>query len=392
MYIEREIKEDFERIVKAYSVIAIVGARQAGKTTFLKEHSKSIKASYLLFDDPDIRGLFEDDIKKFEKQYLEGFNVYILDEVQYCKNAGRNLKYLADTGKKMWITSSSEMILNKEVLSYLVGRVSILRLYPLSIQEFQRAKKQKELTKQISERMVWEHLTYGGYPKVVISEESELKKTVLRDLYQTMVLKDIANTFSIEDINSLEEFTKYLSVNVGNLISYDQIVKDLKTSFQTIKKYLDAMEKSYLIFKVPPFYRNRNKEITKQPKIYFIDTGLKNLVAKSFNDEPDGKTFENYVASEIIKLGLPLKHWRTKTKAEVDFIIEKNGELMPIEVKINSSGKIEKSFRSFIKEYKPKKAVIVSYKGEKKKEKINNCEILFTDIMGLKELISNSNQ
>ena len=110
MYIEREIKESFERVIKVYPVVALVGARQAGKTTFLKEHSKSMNASYLLFDDPDIRGLFEEDVKKFEKQYIEGFDVYILDEVQYCKNAGRNLKYLADTGKKMWITSSSEMI------------------------------------------------------------------------------------------------------------------------------------------------------------------------------------------------------------------------------------------------------------------------------------------
>jgi len=390
MYIEREIKESFERVIKVYPVVALVGARQAGKTTFLKEHSKSMNASYLLFDDPDIRGLFEEDVKKFEKQYIEGFDVYILDEVQYCKNAGRNLKYLADTGKKMWITSSSEMILSKEVLSYLVGRASVIKIYPLSIQEFLEAKKQKELTKQMSERIVWEHITYGGYPKVVISEESELKKTILRDLYQTMVLKDIASTFSIVDINALEEFTKYLSLNIGNLISYDQIAKCLRISFQTIKKYMDAMEKSYLIFRVPPFYRNKNKEISKQPKIYFVDTGLKNLIAKSFSDEPDGKTFENYVASEIIKSGFSLKHWRTKAKAEVDFIIEKEGALIPVEVKINSSGKMEKSLRSFIEEYKPRKAIIVSYKGERKKERINNCEVLFTDIVGLKKWISNN--
>ncbi|MEK6892760.1 MAG: ATP-binding protein [Nanoarchaeota archaeon] len=388
MYIEREIKEKFEKIAKAYSVVAIVGARQSGKTTFLKEHSKSINSSYLLFDDPDIRFLFEEDIKKFEKQYLESFNVYILDEVQYCKGAGRNLKYLADNGKKMWITSSSELILSKEVLSYLVGRVSILKLYPLSIQEFLNAKGQKELTKQILERNIWEHITFGGYPKVVLSADIELKKTILRDLYQTMVLKDIANTFSIEDINSLEEFTKYLSINIGNLISYEEVSNSLKISFQTAKKYLNAMEKSYLIVRVPPFYKNKTKEITKQPKIYFIDTGLRNLIAKSFNSEPDGKTFENYVASEIIKAGFELKHWRTKSKAEVDFIIEKEGELIPVEVKLNSPHKIERSLRAFIEAYKPKRAFIIYYKGENKTLQADNCKVFFTDILNFKKSIS----
>ncbi len=389
MYVERKIKQKFEKIVNIYSVIALVGARQAGKTTFLKEHSKEVNSSYLLFDDPDIRNLFEEDIKKFEKQYLENADIYILDEVQYCKDAGRNLKYLADKGKKMWITSSSELILSKEVLSYLVGRVSIIRLYPLSIQEFLKAKDQKELSKQALERNIWEHLTYGGYPKVVITEDFELKKMILRDLNTTMVLKDIANTFSIEDINSLEEFSRYLSINIGGLISYESVSNNLKISFQTIKKYLDAMEKNYLIIRVQPFYRNKTKEITKQPKIYFVDTGLRNIVVKTFNNEPDGKLFENYIASELIKAGFVPKHWRTKSKAEVDFVIEKDGEIIPIEVKINSSEKIERSLQSFIEAYKPKRALIVSYNGENKTKSFNGCKIFFTDIINLIKSLEN---
>jgi len=387
MYIERKINKDFRKIVDLYSVIALVGARQAGKTTFLKEHAKGLKSSYLLFDDPDIRNLFEQDIKKFEKQYLENAEIYVLDEVQYCKEAGRNLKYLADKGKKMWITSSSELILGKEVLSFLVGRVSVLKLYPLSLNEFLKAKSQKEFTNQILQRNIWEHMTYGGYPKVVITEDIELKKTILRDLNTTMVLKDIANTFSIEDINSLEEFSKYLSLNIGNLISYEEVSNNLKISFQTVKKYLDAMEKSYLILNVPPFYRNKIKEITKQPKIYFVDTGLRNLITKNFDSELDGKLFENYIASELVKSGFILKHWRTKSKAEVDFVIERDKELIPIEVKINSSDKIKRSLQSFIEDYKPKRAFIVSYKGENKTKEFNGCKIFFTDVLNLIEML-----
>src|SRR4030042_1662787 len=121
MYIERDVRGKFEKLNKIYPVLAIVGARQSGKTTFLKEQLKKLKASYLLFDDPDIRDLFEQDIKKFEKQYIEGYQTSVLDEVHYCKDAGRKIKYLADTGRKLWITSSSEILLSKEVLSFLVG-------------------------------------------------------------------------------------------------------------------------------------------------------------------------------------------------------------------------------------------------------------------------------
>lgn len=387
MYIERNLAKTFDKLVGAYSIISLVGARQSGKTTFLKEHAKNKRASYLLFDDPDIRNLFEEDVKKFEKQYIEGFDVAILDEVQYCKNAGRNLKYLADTGKKLWLTASSETILSKEVLSYLVGRVSVLRLYPFSLSEFLTAKGQNSFTKQMLERNIWEHITFGGYPKSIMVEDIELKKTILRDLYETMVLKDIARTFSIQDINSLEEFTKYLSLNIGNLISYEVISSDLKISFFTVKKYLDAIEKSYLILRVKPFFTNKLKELIKQPKIYFIDTGLRNSISKTFEPNFDGKLFENYVLSELLKIGYLPKYWRSKSKAEVDFIIEDGNDIIPIEVKLSSPDSYGRSLYSFIDTYKPKRAFVVFYKGEYKKSKIGNCSVEFIHVSKLHEYL-----
>lgn len=387
MYVERSLAQTFVKLTKTYPIVAVVGARQAGKTTFLKEHARKIKASYLLFDDPDIRNLFEEDVKKFEKQYIEGFDVAILDEVQYCKGAGRNLKYLADTGKKLWLTASSEAILSRDVLSYLVGRVSVLRLYPFSLSEFLSARNQKATTRQMMERNIWEHLLFGGYPKVVLTEDIELKKTILRDLYDTMVLKDVSRTFSIEDINSLQEFTKYLALNIGNLLSYEKICQNLTLSFQTVKKYLNAMEKSHLIMRVKPFFNNKTKELTKQPKIYFIDTGLRNIITNNFETEPDGKLFENYVFSELLKMGHMPKYWRTKSKAEVDFIIEKDKEVIPIEVKVTSSDSLEKSFYSFIESYKPRRAFVVFYKGEPKNMKVGGCTVSFVHVSALHEVL-----
>ncbi|MBS3056505.1 MAG: ATP-binding protein [Candidatus Aenigmarchaeota archaeon] len=388
MYIEREIKDKFKKVANVYSVVTLVGARQAGKTTFLKEQIKQLNSSYLLFDDPDIRELFEEDIKKFEKQNIEGHDISVLDEVQYCNDAGKKLKYLADVGRKIWITSSSEIVLSRDVLSYLVGRVSIIRLYPFSIQEFLNLKDQKELTPQILERVVWEHATFGGYPKVTLVEDIELKKTILKDLYDTMILKDIARVFSIEDLKSLENFVKYLSLNIGGLISYENISKDIKLSFQSLKKYLDAMEKSYLIARVLPFYTNKIKEITKQPKIYFIDTGLRNAISKNFGSAVDGKVFENYVFSELMKSGFYPKYWRTKSKAEVDFVIEKENEIIPIEVKLNNAMfTIERSLRSFIDTYKPKQALVVYYSGKGGTITINGCKISFVNILEMRKIL-----
>jgi uncharacterized protein len=384
MYIKRDIRDKFDKISKNYNMVAVVGARQAGKTTFLKKQIENKKSSYILFDDPDARSLFEEDIKKFEKQYVSNHDVSVLDEVQYCKDAGRKLKYLVDSEHKLWITSSSEIILSKEILSFLVGRVSIIKLFPFSIKEFLNSKNQKEVTAKILERNIWEHATYGGYPKVVLTDDVDIKKIILRDLYDTMLLKDVARTFSIEDIRSLEEFSKYLSLSIGDIISYDTISSNLNMSFQTVKKYFDAMEKSYLIYRVLPFFTNKKKEIIKQPKLYFIDTGIRNIIAKNFDVNIDGKLFENYVLSELLKIGFTPKYWRTKTKTEVDFIIETESDIIPVEVKIQAEiGKIEKSLRAFIESYKPKKAVVVSLKGAKGKTKINGCNVIYTDVLTL---------
>lgn len=390
MYITRDIKQKFQELFDTYNLIALVGARQAGKTTFLRENLERSKTNYLTFDDPDVKNLFDEDIKKFENQYLQGYNTVVLDEVQYGKEAGKKLKYLADKKRKLWISSSSQILLSKEVLSWLVGRISIMKLYPFSLNEFLEAKDQKELTSQILKRHIWEHAVYGGYPKVVLTKEIEMKKTILKDLYDLMILKDISNTFSIDDVGSLERFARYLSHSIGNVIVYEKVCSNLDLSFQTVKKYLDAMEKSYLVAKVEPFFTNKLKEITKQPKIYFIDTGLRNSIGNNFplNFENQGKLFENYILTELLKLDPTIKYWQTKSKAEVDFVVNINNKIIPIEAKVKSSGKIERSLRSFIDSYKPKSAIVVFYDGAKRETRLNGCKIIFTDVPGLQSILS----
>ena len=233
-------------------------------------------------------------------------------------------------------------------------------------------------------RSVWEHMTYGGYPKVVTTSENEMKRIILLDLYETMLFKDISRTFSIQDLAALERFVRYLAAGVGALLSYQKVSNELNISFQTIKKYLDAMEKSYLVVPVRPFFTNKKKELIKQPRYYFLDTGLRNAIARSFDTEPDGALFENYVLSELVKMGLSPRYWRTKAKAELDFIVERKGGIIPVEVKLKAlPGKIERSLRSFISTYEPEMAVVVSYRGETGTTRVGGCEVVFVDIPGL---------
>ncbi len=384
MYVHREVEKVFEKLKGVYNILAIVGARQAGKTTLLKKMLEENNGIYLSMDDPDVKELFDADIKKFEKQYLKPDRIVGIDEIQYGRDAGIKLKYLADKGYRLWTTSSSEIILGKDVLSYLVGRVSIIRLYPFSLEEFMRAKGIEEVTEKIMTRIVWEHMMYGGYPKVVLTEDVELKERILRDLFETTLLKDISKTFSVEDLDTLEKLVRYLATTTGQLISYDTICSTLNISFLTLKKYLDALEKSYIIKRVLPYYTNKTKELYKTPKIYFVDTGIRNMLLKNYPAEVDGRTFENYVFTELLKKGLEVKYWRTKSKAEVDFVLEKKNEIIPVEVKVSmTTPKLSRSMLSFIKTYKPKEAFLVYYKGEKKEIRVGGTKVRFVGVMEL---------
>ena len=147
-----------------------------------------------------------------------------------------------------------------------------------------------------------------------------------------------------------------------------------------------------MIQRAQPFYTNKLKEITKQPKIFFVDTGIRNTLSKTFS-EPDGALFENYVFTELLKIGFSPKYWRTKSKAEVDFIIEKDGEIIPIEAKLSSEHqKIEKSLHSFIQSYTPKRAFIVSYHGSTGKTNVNGCIVHFVNVLELRNMLKTTSE
>ncbi|MGA1793443.1 MAG: ATP-binding protein [Thermoplasmatota archaeon] len=384
MYVERNINEGFKVLIENVKVIALVGPRQCGKTTFLKHLSKEYSANYVTFDDPDVRSIFND-IKAFEGQYIHEGSPTILDEVQYGSDPGIKIKYLADRENFLWITSSTETLLGTSVLSHLVGRVSVKKLYPFDLEEFLRAKGQISLTETILHRFVDEHMMFGGFPGIVLQEDKEVKVTLLRSLLETMILKDVARTFSISDLDSLWRLARLIAVNVGSSLTIDRICSDLDLSFQTVKKYIEALRASYLYFEVPPFFHNKNLEMKKQPRYYFMDMGLRNALVNEFPLKPDGKAFENYVMSEIVKWGFTPKYWRTKGGAEVDIVLEFGKEIIPIEIKTTLKGpRMSKGFMSFIEKYDPKRGYLVGYEVEERSTVKKGCTVKAVSIRNLK--------
>ena len=384
MFIPRQIQAAFDMRAAHYPAVALVGARQAGKSTFLQECAKTGDANYATFDDPDARRMFESDVKKFDKQFLEGHVRTILDEAHLADGAGPKIKYLLDKGRKLWLSSSSEKILGREVLGHLVGRISILRLYPFSLPEFLSARQIIEPTPQMLQRTIWEQVVWGSYPKVVTTQGADAKAVLLSDLRQTLLLRDITQVFSISDIRPLEDLSRILAHQKGGLVSYESLCSQLDLSFVTLKKYLDAMEAAYLILRVRPFYRNKAKEINKQAKIYFLDTGMRNAIAGQFPKqiEGEGMLFENYVLGELVKLDLDVSHWRTRGGAEVDFIVRNQEDVIPIEVKMTGGpDEIPTGLRAFVAEYRPKNALVVSYHGEAGERQLDETKIRYVDAL-----------
>jgi predicted AAA+ superfamily ATPase len=375
MYIKRSIEPELQKHIRLFNITALVGPRQAGKTTLLRKRLESVSGGrYYSFDDPDVLALFDRDIKHFERQYLALGGLTGLDEAHYGSDAGRKLKYLADRGHRLVVSSSSELLLGKQVLSQLVGRVGVIRLFPFSLAEFGLASGLVETTPAVKERLLWEHAAYGGYPKAALSPELEDKRTILESLYNTLLYKDVAQNFSITDLAGLERLVRFLAGNIGSLLSFQTAAKFTGISYPTLKKYLEALEKSYLIRLVTPLAANPNKEIVRQPKIYFLDNGLRNAGLGQYpaSLEDQGALFENYVFTELLKMSVSLKYWRTKAGAEVDFVVQTGQTLLPIEVKLKPGAR-PAGLASFIEQHHPARALIVCSTGPVSERKVNGC-------------------
>ena len=182
---------------------------------------------------------------------------------------------------------------------------------------------------------------------------------------------------------------KALSLQTGNIINYNGLSTITGFSYRELKNYLNILEKTFICSQIKPFYTNKRTELVKSPKIYFYDLGFRNVSIDNFSSERTdiGSMYENFIFSELVKNDIFPKYWHTKSGAEIDFIIEKENMIIPVEVKTTISKEtLTKPFYAFVEKYKPKKGYIASLSFESKK-KINGCEITFIPLLKLINLL-----
>lgn len=395
MYIDRFLEKEARQYLGRKEIIGVVGPRQSGKTTLLRHIFSDLEnAHFLDFEDRDTLELFNEDVKSFVELYVRPYRYLFIDEFQYAKQGGKNLKYIYDHCKtKIIISGSSASGLSIHGIKYLVGRILVFNLYPLSFEEYLNYKEpglykiyaKRELTKPIIEKILPhfnQFCIYGGYPRVVLSEKPEEKEFILRNIYNTYFLKEIKEILNIPDDYKLSKLIHALALQIGNLLNYNELCGITTLNYKDLLKNLNILEKTFICQKSHPFYTNKRTELVKAPKIFFYDNGFRNTIIKDFqpikNRSDRGALYENFVAAELIKKQHELKYWRTKSRAEVDFIVEKNGKITPIEIKSNLRNPIStKSFQSFIEKYKPKKAIILSEKLWREKNNIKFRPIFY---------------
>jgi predicted AAA+ superfamily ATPase len=320
------------------------------------------------------------DIEK-EKVFL------IIDEFHYIKNATKLFKIIYDLFPlvKILASGSSSIEIQKHLKESLAGRKRIYNLYPLNFEEFIRFKNEKEhsryinidpqnvsqaLIEKYNKDYLEDYLIYGGYPKVALFRSKTEKIEELQDIYNSYIQKDIKSLLKGEEISAYNNLVKVLSSQAGNLVNINELSNTLKIGRRQIIKYLNILEQTFVIKLLNHFHVNKRTEISKMPKIYLVDNGIMNFSLGNFGHidyRPNlGSCIENFVFDELIKYK-PIQYgiyfWRTKLGTEIDFIMEGNNELIPIEVKWQNTVKaaIPKSFISFFSTHQNiKKAVIVT--------------------------------
>lgn len=347
----------------------LIGPRRAGKTTLgfhlsqqLLKDKRFDQLLYLNCDLQTIRTALTSPQKIVEliRYFKLEHPIIFIDEAQRLDNPGLLLKALIDLRLpiKCIASGSSQLEMKSKVSESLAGRAIESLVLPPSWFEFR------------DQASLEEKLIFGCYPSVMISDHKEF---ILSELFKQYIEKDIVEILKIDKPHVIEKLITLIAHSSGQLVNYQTLANDCQVSSPTIQSHLNKLEKTFVIAKIRPFVGNKRTEITQNPKYYFIDNGFRNHAIRNFtaleHRSDAGALVENFVFQEILKyqsqhfLNFDIHFWRTKTKAEVDFVIYKNDhEFLPVEAKYANLKRpaITKSFRSFLQAYQPKHGVMIT--------------------------------
>ncbi|MFA4890703.1 MAG: ATP-binding protein [Candidatus Paceibacterota bacterium] len=377
MIIEREIKRDIEKNLFKGKAIVIYGPRRVGKTTLVKDIISKYgeEAKYINCDVLENRQALEiQDDKKLRKFLGEG-KIFVIDEAQRVVDIGLSLKILIDSFPDIQIiaTGSSSFDLANRINEPLTGRTISFILYPISIKEIKRYKESASGGEGFDfEKLLPELLRFGSYPEIV-SEKAEDKIQYLKEISGNYLFKDIFEFEGVKRPEILVKLLQLLAFQVGKEVSYNELAVKLEVNRDTVVRYIDLLEKAFVVFRLPPFARNLRNEIGKKNKIYFYDLGIRNAIISAFNAPEEredlGALWENFCIIERFKflqssnLYRNVYFWRTRDKKEIDYVEEYDGRLYGYELKWGQ-GKY-KMPESFLSEYKNSSVVLVNRSNAK---------------------------
>lgn len=410
------------------SNVFIAGPRQSGKTSLLlllgqRLLESGVPDEQIVFSDleqPRMLGMFESGLESILHHLLaEGVDLskrahLMLDEVHLLNNPSQILKLLADhhPGIKVWFTGSSTIQARRKFTDAMTGRHVTLTLLPLSMDEVLTFRGFDSLRRWRQEFTLWpliqgsnlpsppdafhlahvgdlvnELLSWGCYPAVIQSPSATKKRAMLDGLSDTYVRRDLRDIFAVDNAPGMFRFLSAIAARSGTLLNVHSLASDLGMARATIMRYLDCLEHTFIARRCPPFFSNRLKQITKTPKIYMVDTGLRNRMLddhRQITDRPDaGELVETFVYSQLLKTmpGGSLYIFRNKTGTEVDFVWQHEGRVVPIEVKWQafSQPKVPRSLLSFIRTMESRIAVVVTrdFWGE---TAVNGCRVVFVPV------------
>ncbi len=367
--IKREIQASIESKLFKGKLIIVYGARQVGKTTLIKKIGEKFenKSFYLNCDEPDIRGLLTDATSTQLKNLAGQKKLILIDEAQRVKNIGITLKLFVDQLNDVQViaTGSSAFELSNVINEPLTGRKYEYHLFPISMRELSSDFGWLEANRLLEERII-----FGMYPELILNPSE--KKPLLKEITRSYLFKDILSYEGIRKPEILEKLLIALAAQIGSEVSYNELSSTVGIDKDTITKYIDILEKAFIVFRLNPFSKNLRTEITKMRKIYFYDTGVRNALISNFNSlesrNDKGALWENFMISEKLKmnqaLGLDVKSyfWRTSQQQEIDYIEDIDSNLHTYEFTFNEKKKKQIS-KTFINAYKTKMNEIINNKN-----------------------------
>ncbi len=334
--------EPLDQHLQPNKVLVIYGPRRVGKTTLLQAFLKQTKLKYKLDSGDNIRTqqiLGSQDFSQI-LSYVEGYELLAIDEAQNIANVGMGLKIIVDQvpGIRVIVTGSSSFELAGQVGEPLTGRKQTLSLYPLAQSELLSANNPFELKEKLAD-----YLVYGSYPEVIQAKGKSERIETLTEIANSYLLKDILAFDRVKNSRTLLDLLKLLAFQIGSEVSLNELATQLGADVKTIQRYLDLLEKAFVIVRLGGFSRNLRQEVVNKFKYYFLDNGVRNAVIAQFNSldlrNDIGALWENFMFMERLKYRTyhsryaNMYFWRTYDKQEIDLVEERDGKLYGYEFK-----------------------------------------------------------